>query len=1008
VAASNNSGTAISSYSQNSKATALVSVGGAVLAYADSSGAIGCNGGAVPCALGPNTLIWGAFANHSGAHSWTTMQGTSMASPLAAGIYTSLKSFKPDTPPAVLTNIMQATGQALNDSRTSATTGAKPLIQGESAMQALSNAGQKPIIRYFKTSNSSASQTSATQITLSGRALGASKCAISNKVGVITPDSSGYFSVSSVINAYDFDLTCVNQNGDAYSNYFLEPSSQVEPSSINANDVVLDRGGSQNINPEVLPSGANNKQLDYSSADENIATVDESGLITARSHGSTTITITSWAVETLTKTINVTVNDNSAVSSVSIADASKNYVFENIGDAFTFESIVLPESAADKSVLWSSSDPSVVAFDNSQNPSLGNSPIATALKSGVVTITVTTVDGGLTDSTQAFVSIDVESVTLDQHNLEIRNDSSAQLSAAVSPSQYQNAPLTWASSDESVALVDSQGFITPQSVGFATITVKSNENPDACDSAAVEVFQKVDFLTLSPAQATLNIDQVLTLGKTVLPDSAKYKDVIYSTTNEHIASVNSSTGEVIGVNGGYATITATTTDGTGLTAAADIEVLSPLPDVSYVGIAPKNITIDLNANYSFSTEVLPSDASDTSVTYEITTPGSDAAIDPNTGELFSGSLPFEGLTVKVQSNQNPALFDEATVRIVKAVASVNLTPSSSELGTGRALQLAQEILPVDATDKTLIFSSNNEAVAQVEENGLVTALAPGAATITAESINTVSGSVKGEAVINVFQSVESVALTPESSEIKINDNPDENAVQLAASILPTNAADKSVSYYSSNEFVAQVSENGLVSAGANPGTATITVVTNDGNFTDEAVVKVVQPVTGVHFIVNQAQVKLGGLYRLLTTVSPVLASDKSVTYFSNNEAVAQVDARGFVKGVSAGVADITVRTVDGGFTDVIHITVYSAAQDVSLAPKNPPTLRIGAFLQMSANVLPASAPNKSVTFRTSNPAVVVINQAGLAEAIAPGSATITVQTQDGYFEDTAQISVSLN
>ncbi|MGE5398584.1 MAG: Ig-like domain-containing protein, partial [Chitinophagales bacterium] len=140
---------------------------------------------------------------------------------------------------------------------------------------------------------------------------------------------------------------------------------------------------------------------------------------------------------------------------------------------------------------------------------------------------------------------------------------------------------------------------------------------------------------------------------------------------------------------------------------------------------------------------------------------------------------------------------------------------------------------------------------------------------------------------------------------------------LTAAVLPVNAANQNVTWNSSDTNVATVA-NGVVTAVAG-GTATITVTTEDGGFTDTCNVTVNVPVTGVTLDKETMTLTAGGATGTLTaTVAPADATDKSVNWGSSDTSVATV-ANGVVTPVAAGSATITVTTVDGGYTDTCAV-----------------------------------------------------------------------------------------
>ena len=154
-----------------------------------------------------------------------------------------------------------------------------------------------------------------------------------------------------------------------------------------------------------------------------------------------------------------------------------------------------------------------------------------------------------------------------------------------------------------------------------------------------------------------------------------------------------------------------------------------------------------------------------------------------------------------------------------------------------------------------------------------------------------------------------------------------NTQPLHAIITPVNATNQNVTWSSSNPAVAIVSANGVVTA-VSAGTATITVRTADGGFTDSAVVTVSDTnvaVTGVSLNESNFTIFTGGTRTLSATVIPSGATNQNVTWSSNNTGIATVSQAGVVTAVAPGTATITVTTVDGGFTADCVVTVISIA-----------------------------------------------------------------------------------
>jgi hypothetical protein len=156
------------------------------------------------------------------------------------------------------------------------------------------------------------------------------------------------------------------------------------------------------------------------------------------------------------------------------------------------------------------------------------------------------------------------------------------------------------------------------------------------------------------------------------------------------------------------------------------------------------------------------------------------------------------------------------------VTSVTLAPTTTTVNIGTTSQLTATILPANATNKTLTWSSSNTAIATVSTTGLVTGVAVGSATIT---VTTQDGSKTATCVVTVTNtviSVTGVTVSPTIASVNVG-----ATTQLAATIAPTNATNKNVTWSSSNTAIASVSATGLVT-GVAVGSATITVTTQDG------------------------------------------------------------------------------------------------------------------------------------------------------------------------------------
>jgi|AGFS01.1.fsa_nt_gi Bacterial surface proteins containing Ig-like domains len=140
---------------------------------------------------------------------------------------------------------------------------------------------------------------------------------------------------------------------------------------------------------------------------------------------------------------------------------------------------------------------------------------------------------------------------------------------------------------------------------------------------------------------------------------------------------------------------------------------------------------------------------------------------------------------------------------------------------------------------------------------------------------------------------------------------------------------------------------------------------------------------------------------LIVDVQPSDATNKNVTYSSSDETIATVTSSGFVTALKNGNVDITVTTVDGGFTAVCEIDVKTEVQSISITNASTP-FQPGQTQQLNATILPVGAEyNASVDWISSNDAVATVSSTGLVTYVSNGDATITVSASNGAEPKTA-------
>lgn len=213
------------------------------------------------------------------------------------------------------------------------------------------------------------------------------------------------------------------------------------------------------------------------------------------------------------------------------------------GEVYTVNAALQPSNTTDSIVAWSSADSSVADVANG---------VITAKKLGDTVVTVKT-NRGFEKQISIKVRNNISGLNLDKTAITLKNGTSAQLNAQITPSDAFNIKVNWSSSNDDVVSV-SEGKLYAKSVGSAVITAASDGDSKLYKTCRVTVLPPVSKITLGKKRVTVKKGKKTTVKATVTPANAFDKAVIWSTSNKKIAKVNG--GKITGVFGGTAVITA--------------------------------------------------------------------------------------------------------------------------------------------------------------------------------------------------------------------------------------------------------------------------------------------------------------------------------------------------------------------------------------------------------------------------------------------------------------------
>ena len=396
----------------------------------------------------------------------------------------------------------------------------------------------------------------------------------------------------------------------------------------------------------------------------------------------------------------------------------------------------------------------------------------------------------------------VTGITLDPTSVELIEGESITIIATITPSDATNQQVMWSCGNPSILV--SNGKVTTSfkpgtattlingrpALGKGTITATTVDGNKKA-KCQVTVYAKtvpVTGIRLSETSLKLNKGDSRTLSATVQPDNASDKTVRWNSSDNSVATVDQN-GTITATGGGTATISATAG---GVSASCSVEVYVPVTSIS---LSANLLSLAKGTFAVLTATVSPEDAMDKSVQWNSDNP-SVASVDQN-GKVTA----INDGRAKITASAGGFTASCTVICVSIPVSAVVLNKTSLSLAKGSSETLTATVSPRDATDNTVKWSSDNPSVVTVDQNGQVTAVNAGNAVITASA-----GDVSATCEVSVFIPVTSITLSSTDLTLLVG----QTAV-LEATVLPEDATDKNVTWWSSYPDVATV-EGGRITA----------------------------------------------------------------------------------------------------------------------------------------------------------------------------------------------------
>ncbi len=346
-------------------------------------------------------------------------------------------------------------------------------------------------------------------------------------------------------------------------------------------------------------------------------------------------------------------------------------------------------------------------------------------------------------------AIPVEKVTIDKTELTFDSTQPKTLFATVAPINADDQSLTWTSSDPTVAAVN-DGIVTPTGKnGTAAITAASANGKSAECLVTVAIAEKVPVqrIELSPEEVTLTqIGQTAVFKAVVTPEDAYNKEVVWTSDDTSVATVKN--GVVTAVSNGTAQVTAAAADGSGVKATAKVTVNADIK-VTGIQITASSDRIAAGEAMELTVTVTPANAPNREVTWSVSDPQKAEITENGANQWLLKAKEAGSVTITAVSKDNEKISDTKEIVIVDpaSAGSILITPQEAELTAGGTLQLQYQVLSDSITDRTVLWSAANPAVAAVDGNGKVTAVAAGKTDIIA--VSAVDAGLTGKCTITV-------------------------------------------------------------------------------------------------------------------------------------------------------------------------------------------------------------------------------------------------------------------
>lgn len=552
---------------------------------------------------------------------------------------------------------------------------------------------------------------------------------------------------------------------------------------------------------KVLPETATNQNVIFESLDTSIATVNDKGLVTFKKSGTVTIRV---AAEDNPGVAQEFVIFNIATSVTGVKFDTKNlemYVGETERLTYTLSPAELKEAG----VIFTSFNKSVVNVDNTGK--------VTAKGAGTTQVMIMTAEGSYYDICTIVVKEDATSVKMNYTEVTMNRGEYFDMEVTIAPATSTEISLTWESLNPDIATVSSTGRITARAVGTAIVLVKTRNG--VTSYCTVKVLEPVTSLELDPTDIVIEVGEVFAIDPVFKPSEPSNMEVKWTSFDNSVATVNA-IGEVEGKTRGTTIITCQSVDG-GFKAFCMVTVIDP---ELMITVTPDNYRLGYGKTYTLKATVTSHGKPIEGMDLIWSSDDESICTVDEYGRIYGQDFGDAEITVAID-NDNYDVSATCDVRVVREVTSIKLNHTVLTIIKGHQASIIADVQPTNATYRDVIFSSEDEDIATIDEDGLITAVEVGNVWVWAKAKDNSGKSAR--CYVTVMDPIPATGINVADKKVVLI--PGEKKL-MNYTIKPTNSTDD-VTWTSGEESIATVDGTGLITA-HRTGTTTVTAMTTSG------------------------------------------------------------------------------------------------------------------------------------------------------------------------------------